>query len=345
MSKVEIVILNWNGERFLKKFLPTVVQFADEAEIVVVDNDSKDNSLSFLRKNYPEHVKIITLAKNYGFAEGYNRGLEQITAEYYILLNSDVEVTQNWWQPLIELLDKNPKIAAVQPKIRAFHNKDHFEYAGACGGFLDKYGYPFCRGRILDTIEKDEGQYDSPMKVFWASGAAMAVRASVFHEAGGFDANFFAHMEEIDLCWRMQRMGYSVYCEPKSVVYHVGGGTLPNDSPFKLYLNFRNNLAMLYKNLQRSELLSVFFVRMCLDGIAALRFLLGGNFKAVGSIWKAHLYFYRNFSRLAQQRKALAKASKKEVVRYEKSILWQYFVKKRRFFSKNVTKSEKIFAE
>ncbi len=345
MPKVAIVILNWNGVGFLQKFLPTVVEFAAEAEVIVVDNASTDASVDFLRKNYSEQVNTITLDKNYGFAEGYNRGLQQIEADYYILLNSDVEVTQGWWQPLIELLEQKPEIGAVQPKICAYNQKDHFEYAGACGGFLDKYGYPFCRGRILDSIEKDNGQYDTRMKVFWASGAAIAVRSSIFRDAGGFDATFFAHMEEIDLCWRMQRMGCEIYCEPQSVVYHVGGGTLPNESPFKLYLNFRNNLSMLYKNLEKSELLPILLVRMCLDGVAALRFLLGGNFKAVGSIWKAHLYFYKNFSRLKEQRKIVLKMGDKPVSRYEKSVLWQYFVKKQHFFSKIYRKKNKKVVE
>lgn len=333
MSNVAIVILNWNGLAFLKKFLPSVVDFSGEAQVVVVDNASTDTSLSFLSENFPK-IQLVILDANYGFAEGYNRGLKKVTADYYILLNSDVEVTENWWQPLAELLDSDAKIAAVQPKICAFATKSKFEYAGACGGYLDKYGYPFCRGRILDTLEDDNGQYDSLQQVFWASGAAMAVKAAVFHEMGGFDTAFFAHMEEIDLCWRMQNSGYTIFCNPQSVVYHVGGGTLPNESPFKLYLNFRNNLWMLYKNLSSKDVFLTLSIRLCLDGVAAMSYLFSGNFKAVKSIWKAHGAFYRALPRLRKQRRSLEKQRKVQTRRYASSILWQYFVKNRHKFSK-----------
>lgn len=332
MPKVAIAILNWNGVGFLEQFLPSVMHFADDAEIVVIDNASTDNSLDFLTRNYGT-VRIVALDKNYGFAEGYNRGLRQVQSDYYILLNSDIEVTKHWWQPLVKLLETNAEIAAVQPKIRSFCDKKMFEYAGACGGYLDKYGYPFCRGRILDSLEADNGQYDDLQEVFWASGAAMAVKADVFHEMQGFDGNFFAHMEEIDLCWRMQSAGYKICCEPKSVVYHVGGGTLPNESPFKLYLNFRNNLWMLYKNLPKSHLTRVLSVRLLLDGLAACKYLLSGNLRAVKSVWNAHMAFYSHLPRLRKQRKLLFNNRKQEVKRYRRSILWQYFVAQRTVFS------------
>lgn len=332
MPKVAIVILNWNGESFLAKFLPSVVANSAGAEVVVIDNASTDNSLGFLQKKYPD-IEIIVLDKNYGFAEGYNRGLEKIKAAYYILLNSDVEVTESWWQPLIELLESDKTIAAVQPKICSFNDKTRFEYAGACGGYLDSYGYPFCRGRILDSLEVDNGQYDGLQKIFWASGAAMAIRADLFHEMSGFDAAFFAHMEEIDLCWRIQNRGYSIFCEPKSIVYHVGGGTLPNESPFKLYLNFRNNLWMLYKNLPKEGFFFVFLVRMFLDGIAAVKYLISGKIKNAQSVLKAHIAFYSNLKRLYKQRKMLNQKRRTTAQLYDKSILWEYFWKGKKQFS------------
>ncbi len=332
MTKLAVVILNWNGQAFLKQFLPSVVKFSDGAKIVVIDNASTDNSIEFLEENYPE-IQRIVLDKNYGFAEGYNRGLQQIEATYYVLLNSDVALTPNCWQPLLELLESNPQIGAVQPKIKSYQQKEYFEYAGACGGFLDKYGYPFCRGRILDTLEKDHGQYDTLQRVFWASGAAMCVRAEVLHKLGGFDVTFFAHMEEIDLCWRMQDLGYEIYCEPKSTVYHVGGGTLPNESPFKLYLNFRNNLFMLYKNLPSNNFLPLFLMRMFLDGVAAFKYLFSGNSKAFVSVWKAHMAFYKNLPRLREERERLRKECKIEAKCYNKSILWHYFISKKTHFS------------
>lgn len=332
MPEAAIVILNWNGVDFLKEFLPSVVEYSEGTKIIVIDNASSDTSVAFLATAYP-FIETIVLDKNYGFAEGYNRGLAQIKASYYILLNSDVAVTENWWQSLIAVLQSDDKIAAVQPKILSFHDKESFEYAGACGGYLDKYGYPFCRGRILDTLEKDRGQYNNLQQVFWTSGAAMAVKADIFHKLGGFDADFFAHMEEIDLCWRMQRANYTLYCEPNSVVYHVGGGTLPNESPFKLYLNFRNNLCMLYKNLPNNELFRVFFFRAVLDGMAALKYLLSGNWKAFKSVFKAYHAFVRSLGRLKLQRKALMAAEKIVAKRYQKSMLWQYFFLRNRQFS------------
>ena len=254
--KVKIVILNWNGRAHLERFLPSVVAHSGEASVVVADNGSNDDSVLFLREHYPQ-VELLQLDQNYGFAEGYNRALSRIEADCYVLLNSDVEVEEGWLNPLVARLAADEKVAALAPKIISYERKSDFEYAGAAGGFIDCFGYPFCRGRILDTIEKDQGQYDTAREVFWASGACMVVRADLFHKLGGFDGDFFAHMEEIDLCWRMQLAGYRVMVEPRSRVFHLGGGTLPNNSARKLYLNYRNNLSMLFKNLSRRSLLPV----------------------------------------------------------------------------------------
>ena len=269
MTRVKIVILNWNGRDYLKRFLPTLVSRTPGAGIVVADNGSTDDSVRFLERSYPQ-VELLRLDRNYGYAEGYNRALAGLNAEYFVLLNSDVEVTEGWLDPLVRTLDGDGSVAAVSPKIRSFGEPDKFEYAGAAGGFIDFLGYPFCRGRILDSIESDKGQYDDPREVFWASGACMAVRADVFRSLGGFDGDFFAHMEEIDFCWRAQLAGYAVRVEPRSCVLHVGGGTLPNNSPQKIYLNFRNNLCMLFKNLSPLSFWPVLFARMALDGAAAL---------------------------------------------------------------------------
>ncbi|MGM0567570.1 MAG: glycosyltransferase family 2 protein, partial [Bacteroidota bacterium] len=277
MKKVAVVILNWNGAKFLRKFLPSVLKHSTEAEIVVADNASADDSLVILEKEFPQ-VRIIKNHRNEGFAKGYNTALKQIDADYYVLLNSDVEVTANWIQPVIELLERDNSIGAVQPKIRSWYEPEKFEYAGAAGGFLDLYGYPFCRGRIFEHTEKDLQQYDDSREIFWATGACMFVRADLFHDSGGFDPDFFAHMEEIDFCWRIKQKGYKVMFTPKSLVYHVGGGTLPSSSSFKTYLNIRNNLAMLYKNLPQENLSRTIFVRLLLDGIAAIKFLFSGGF-------------------------------------------------------------------
>ncbi|MCF6242878.1 MAG: glycosyltransferase family 2 protein [Bacteroidales bacterium] len=293
--KVAVVILNWNGEKYLKQFIPALIKNSNSDEVVlyVADNASSDDSVQYLRDNYPQ-IKLILLDENYGFAGGYNKALQQINAEYYILLNSDVEVTSNWIFPIIEKLDQDKSIAAAMPKIKSFNKKTYFEYAGAAGGFIDKYGYPFCRGRILDTIEKDAGQYDDEREIFWASGACMFVRSSVFHEHDGFDADFFAHMEEIDLCWRMKNSGYKIMYYSDVEVYHVGGGALPNNSPFKLYLNFRNNLFMLYKNLPKGKLFQTLFLRMILDGASALVYLLQFSFSSFSAVFRAHIAFYKS---------------------------------------------------
>lgn len=292
--KTAIVILNWNGRAMLAEYLPSVLKYSrDEADIIVADNASADGSLEWLKENYPQ-VGRIALDHNYGFAEGYNRSLKQIDADYYVLLNSDVEVTHHWLTPLIEEMDAHPEIAACQPKLLSMRNRDAFEYAGASGGFIDRYGYPFCRGRIFNTVEDDDGQYDNPQEVLWATGACLVVRAKDYWEAGGLDARFFAHNEEIDLCWRLHQMGKRIYCFPESEVYHVGGATLPKSNPMKTFLNFRNNLTMLYKNLPDDELSHVMHVRWLLDYLAAFETLIvnrkWGDFKA---IFRARKAFHR----------------------------------------------------
>jgi GT2 family glycosyltransferase len=309
---VAVVILNWNGRRYLQQFLPSVLATTySNYRLIVADNASTDDSLDFLRAQYPS-IEIIRLKENYGFAQGYNEALKQVEADYYVLLNSDVEVTPSWLEPLIELLEKENKVAACQPKILSWHQKTHFEYAGGAGGWIDAYGYPFARGRVIDTCEEDLGQYDDTVKIFWASGAALVIRSNVFHEVGGFDNFFFAHMEEIDLCWRIQLAGYDLYCCPDSVVYHVGGGTLPQGNPRKLFLNFRNNLIMLAKNLPLREKWWKLPYRMALDEAAATRKLLSGDASYFGPVVRANLAFVRwmfskKRSRTNFSRKALIK--------------------------------------
>ncbi|HEY9551776.1 MAG TPA: glycosyltransferase family 2 protein [Prevotella sp.] len=283
--KLAIVILNWNGLSMLQQFLPKVMEYSrDEATVFVADNASTDASLQWIAQHCKE-CRTIVLEKNWGFADGYNKALRQIEAEYYLLLNSDIEVTHHWLTPLIEFMDAHADVAACQPKLLSQINKEWFEYAGACGGFLDRYGYPFCRGRIFETVEKDNGQYDNAQQILWATGACLLIRSKDYWDAGGLDGRFFAHNEEIDLCWRLHIMGRKLYCVPDSTVYHVGGGTLPKGNPMKTYLNFRNNLTMLYKNLPAEELVHVMRVRRVLDYVAAFQTLLmkgnWGDFKAI----------------------------------------------------------------
>ena len=304
MKKVAVVILNYNGKKFLEQFLPNVIASCDPtlAEVIVADNASTDDSVAFMRERFPE-VRLIENGSNGGFTTGYNLALQQVEAQYYVLLNSDIEVTPNWIEPVIEMMDADPNIAACQPKIRSYYHKEQFEYAGACGGFIDKFGYPFCRGRVFQNLEEDKGQYDTPMEVFWATGACMFVRADLYHQIGGLDDSFFAHMEEIDLCWRLKNAGYKVFCCPQSVVYHIGGGTLPKNSPRKTYLNFRNNLSLLVKNLPRNQVFMVIFCRIFLDWVAAFKFLAEGCFKDFKMVFKAHWDFYKRLRTLRAKRK------------------------------------------
>lgn len=300
-----VVILNWNGRHMMEKFLPSVTAYTTgDAEVVIADNGSTDDSIEFLHTHYPS-LRIIQLDHNHGFAEGYNRALALLDAEYFVLLNDDVEVTPGWIEPVIAQMRQNPQTAICQPKLLMYDQRDTFEYAGAAGGFIDSYGYPFCRGRLFDVVEQDHGQYNDPHEIFWASGAAMFVRADVWREMGGLDADFFAHMEEIDFCWRVKNSGYRVeYC-PHSVVYHVGGGTLPKSNPRKTYLNFRNNLSMLYKNLPQERLGRVMGLRILLDYVAALKFLLERKPKEFQAVFEAHRDYRKRKSVLRQQRSEL----------------------------------------
>ncbi len=299
--KVKIVILNWNGREHLARFLPSVLAHSPKGSVVVADNGSQDDSVAWLRNHHPE-VELILLEENHGYAGGYNLALERVEADLFVLLNSDVEVPPHWLDPLVRRMEEDPQIAALSPKIRAFDRPDHFEYAGAAGGFIDWFGYPFCRGRILGTIEIDRGQYDDSREVFWASGACMVVRAELFRQLGGFDADFFAHMEEIDFCWRARLAGYKIVAETGSEVFHLGGGTLPNNSPRKLYLNYRNNLSMLYKNLSRVGLWTVLLMRGFLDTLSALIFLLQGRADFFKVVVLAHVDFHRSHRKLREKR-------------------------------------------
>ena len=335
MAKVAIVILNWNGQKMLAKYLPNVLEYSrQDAEIWVADNCSSDESMHLLETQFPQ-VKTIVLEQNFGFAEGYNRALSQIEADYYVLLNSDVEVCHHWLTPLIEFMDSHPQVAACQPKLLSEQDKDSFEYAGACGGFIDKYGYPFCRGRIFDTVEEDNGQYDYQQEIFWATGACMMVRADDYWDVGGLDDRFFAHNEEIDLCWRLRLQGKKIYCIPESEVFHVGGGTLPKSNPMKTYLNFRNNLTMLYKNLSDSDLNHVMRVRWFLDYLAAFETLIlkhnWGDFKAIYKARKAFKVWRKDFERDRYEIQTSRK-TEKFVGCYEGSILWQYYAKGKKTF-------------
>jgi GT2 family glycosyltransferase len=328
-----IVILNWNGKNFLEKFLPSVLASTyNNKKIVVADNASTDNSIQFLQENYPQ-VFIIQNNSNEGFAKGYNTALKQVTADYYILLNSDVEVTPGWVEPIIGLMEADKTIAACQPKILAYHKKDQFEYAGASGGWLDKFGYPFMRGRIFDDCETDDGQYDDAQPCFWASGAALFVRSSVYHDLNGLDEFFFAHQEEIDFCWRAQLAGYKIFVQPASVVYHVGGGTLPKGNSRKTFLNFRNNLIMLAKNLPFPVVIWKLLFRMLLDALSAWRGLLSGDSGYFFAICKAHFHFMVWLLFVKKQTGVALKNSGKLYGLYNGSVVWDYFVKKKKTFS------------
>lgn len=322
MKKIAVVILNWNGKKLLEQFLPSIVSFSNEATIYLADNASTDASISFVKETYPD-IKIILNDGNYGFANGYNTSLQQVEEEYYCLLNSDVEVTENWLTPILSMFENETDVAIIQPKILDFKNKEKFEYAGAAGGFIDQYGYPFCRGRIFNSIEKDQNQYDTNIEIFWASGACFFIRKEVYRKLNGFDGDFFAHQEEIDLCWRSFNLGFKTkYCY-NSTVYHVGGATLNEGNPRKTFLNFRNSLSMLTKNLPKNKLIPILFLRLVLDGLAGIQFIFQGKFKHLFAILKAHFHFYHLISRNLKKRNQIQKQN----YYHQKSIVYSYFVK------------------
>ncbi|MGL5981295.1 MAG: glycosyltransferase family 2 protein [Phocaeicola sp.] len=334
--KVAVVILNWNGSKMLRQFLPSVVECSSQegVAIYVADNASTDDSYQLVTSSFPT-VQWVQLSENHGFAEGYNQAFQQIQATYLVLLNSDVEVTSGWLLPLIDYLDNHPEAAACQPKILSQESKQTFEHAGAAGGYMDWYGYPFCRGRIFGSVERDEGQYDTIASLFWASGAALCIRSADYHAAGGLDKAFFAHMEEIDLCWRLRSRGREIVCIPQSVVYHVGGGTLPKENPRKVFLNFRNNLLMLYKNLPDREWRRISIIRLFLDWLALFVFLLKGEFSNAYAVIRARRAFRKmrgSFSLVREENLAKIKLS---IIPERKhfSLVWRYYVKRVHFFS------------
>ena len=336
MDKVAIVILNWNGAKMLRQYMPTVLNYSrDEATVYVADNASTDDSLELLRRDFPD-VRLILLEQNWGFAEGYNKALQQVDAEYYLLLNSDIEVTHHWLTPLIEYMDVHQEVAACQPKLLSIFDRDRFEYAGASGGYLDRYGYPFCRGRIFETVELDEGQYDYAAETLWASGAALMIRAKDYWDVGGLDGRFFAHNEEIDLCWRMRIRGRKIMCLPESYVYHVGGGTLPKSNPMKTFLNFRNNLTMLYKCLPDAELRHVMRWRWFLDYLAAWETLILnrnlGDFKAIYKARRAFKRWRHDFDSDRQTIQA-SRVAKEIPEQRPFSLLWHYYALGHKHFS------------
>jgi GT2 family glycosyltransferase len=335
MNEVAVVILNYNGKSFLQQFLPSVVQFSKGAKIVVADNGSTDGSSDFVRDNFGS-VELIQISNNLGFCGGYNFALKQVEATYYVLLNSDVEVTEHWLEPVIELFRADPTIAAIQPKILSFKNKNEFEYAGAAGGLIDSLGYPFCRGRIFDKVEMDEGQYNDSLPIFWATGACHFVRSSLYHQLGGLDEDYFAHMEEIDFCWRLQRAGHKIYYQGKSTVYHVGGGTLSAASPRKTYLNFRNGLSLIFKHFSTSELMWKLPLRLLLDWAAALKFLVQPSPQDALAVLKAHFTFFGSIgSEWAKRRKLSSRFGKFEVKEvYPYWLVVDYFLLGRKTFNR-----------
>jgi len=338
--KIAVVILNWNGRLFLEAFLPKIIETSHGiAEVVIADNQSSDDSLEFLQANFPK-VKVICTGGNFGYAGGYNRALEQIDAEYFVLLNSDIEVSENWINPIVELMDSDKTIAACQPKILSFKQRNLFEYAGAAGGLIDRFGYPFCRGRIFQSIEKDEGQYNDTTEIFWASGACMFVRAAYFFEVGGLDEDFFAHMEEIDICWRLKHRGYKIMYCADSTVFHVGGGSLDKSSPKKTYLNIRNNNTMLYKNLPTAQLYPIFISRFFLDFLAAFKFLIDGGVRHFAAVTRAHLGFYVSYKKNSVKRNQID--HKKVSMIYNGNIVIDHFFRGIKSF--NLLKKQKFSA-
>ena len=336
MKKTAVVILNWNGQKLLEKFLPALLKNTPDetADIIVADNGSTDTSLPYLEQSYPS-IRLIRFDKNYGFAEGYNKALAQLNYEYVVLLNSDVEVTESWLTTAINYIENHPEVAALQPKILSYNDKSSFEYAGACGGFLDLYGYPFCRGRIFNTVEKDLGQYNQEIEVLWASGACLLIRLKDYLEAGGLDAYFFAHQEEIDLCWRLKARGKKIVCLPQSTVYHVGGATLGMEHPRKTFLNFRNNLLIVYKNLPDKQYRNVMFYRFFTDRLAAFQFLLKGHPVNAFSILKARY----NFNKQKKNYKTIRKENLEKAIIdlpagiFRISLLWKYYIKGKHVYS------------
>ncbi|MBT8288187.1 MAG: glycosyltransferase family 2 protein [Flavobacteriaceae bacterium] len=328
--KLAVVILNWNGRSLLDIFLKSVVEHTSGHDIYVIDNASTDDSINFIEKNYPK-VRLIKLSENLGYAGGYNEGLKQVKADIYCLLNNDVEVTANWTEPILKAFQKDTTLAAAQPKILDYNDKSKFEYAGAAGGFIDRYGFPYCRGRLFETIESDNGQYDSTAEVFWASGACFFVRESSFDLCQGLDSSFFAHMEEVDLCWRLINKGCRIKCVGDSTVYHVGGATLSQGNAHKTYLNFRNSLFMLYKNLPGKTLLPVLFTRLILDGIAGLKFLFEVQGSHTLAVLRAHWSFYNSIARMKSFRKD---QNHQKNYFAKRSIVWSYFVKGIREYSR-----------
>ena len=336
MKKVSIIILNWNGSKLLRKYLPSVVKYTDGdiADVIVADNGSTDESLQILREEFPT-VRVIAFDHNHGFAKGYNLAISHIDTPYCLLLNDDVRVTEHWLEPMLEYMEAHPEVGAMQPKLLSDRCQQSFEYAGACGGFLDRFGYPFCRGRIFDTTENDRGQYDDVARIMWATGACLMMRTDVYSKAGGLDELFFAHMEEIDLCWRVRNLGYDIVCLPQSKVYHYGGGSLAMGNPRKTKLNFRNSLLMLYKNLPRSRRRSVIVKRLLLDGVAAINFLLHGEVMQVKAIWDAHreasaMYrsTYRHLAGNTTQKKDIQTFGEEKL-----NILIEYYLKRHKHFS------------
>ncbi|HRG18470.1 MAG TPA: glycosyltransferase family 2 protein [Flavobacterium lutivivi] len=330
MKKIAVVILNWNGVKLLEQFLPSVMLYSPEATVYLADNASTDSSIEFVKTNYPD-IKIIQNEGNFGYAHGYNVALKNVEEPYFCLLNSDVEVTENWLKPILDIFEKEKNVAIIQPKILDFKNKSLFEYAGAAGGFIDKYGYPYCRGRIFETVEKDNGQYDDFYEIFWASGACFFIRKEVFNQLGGFDESFFAHQEEIDLCWRSKNAGYKIYYTFQSIIYHVGGATLKESNPKKTFLNFRNSLLMLVKNLPEGKILPIIFTRLFLDGIAGIQFILKGKFSHCWAIIKAHFHFYHLLNKYFKKR------TNNQTESYFKtnSIVYNYFIKGGKVFEEN----------
>ncbi|TPN82411.1 glycosyltransferase family 2 protein [Aquimarina algicola] len=327
--KIAVVILNWNGRSLLEQFLPSVIQNSKAADIYLADNASTDDSITYVQTTFPE-VSIVQNKVNGGYAKGYNDALATIDADIYCLLNSDVEVSKDWLLPILETFKTDPKVAAIQPKILDYKRKNYFEYAGAAGGYIDKLGYPYCRGRIFETIEEDKGQYDDNTSIFWASGACLFIRKPVFDEVGKLDEDFFAHQEEIDLCWRIQNNGYTILYHGSSIVYHLGGATLDTMNPRKTFLNFRNNLYLLLKNVPGNAVWYIIFLRMILDGIAAFRFLIQGKLSYFMAILKAHMSFYSNFNTFLKKRKKLSKTGKYYSIF---SVVWQYFILKHKYFN------------